>query len=149
MNIPMYAFQLEPFFIKACRTGDLATVRYILTTTDLSQQFEKKSIIGFAYACSTGRFNIIDYFINYLNPENIVEGIKVACNSGQLNVVKYLVLEHNISMTPILEKYLSDSKNLNKLGNQQVLKIFSSRDSYHGLHQNLPVKQKVNKTLKI
>jgi len=80
-------------FDKACRSGDIETVRVLLkqdpsvTKGSLGQSFS----LGFA--CYYGRFEIVKLLVNH--GENIHENtnyaVIAACGQGHLEIVKYLI----------------------------------------------------------
>lgn len=140
----------------ACQNGYLEIVKYLLTSRDLTEHanIHVRDDFCLRHACANGHLDIVDYLLT--SPEITATGethanihankdcaLKWACESEHLDIVQYLVFERNIPLTTEISEFLNNEFNDNPLGGENVLKLFSTRDSYNNLKSTLPDKSTV------
>ena len=113
--------ELNEQFIAACRDGNLDIVKYLLTSSELTEHADihAKDDLGFIGACRNGR----------------------------LEVVKCLIIDMVIQKTKHIEKYLNENKDNENV--QQAIELFNTRDLHHQLNENIKDNKEKVKKIKI
>ena len=79
---------MDEIFLQACKTGDLATIEYILTNVNIHTRS-----VGIGFASRNGHLKIVKYLVeqgvDFQTCNN--HAVQMASVSGHLEIVKYLV----------------------------------------------------------
>lgn len=146
--------KLEQSLIEACRIGDLEKVKYLLTSSELSQHADISCINNrpLFMACAWEHKDIIDYLL--LSPDlkkhaNVHDNKDIIFNylleTRKDNILQYLIMDMNIQKNKNIERHLRNFPNLN------VKNWFKVRDWNKEVTDGLePAKNKENtKKLKV
>ena len=110
--------ELNDLFINACKNDNLDIVKYLLTSSELTEHAD----------------------IHAINDEGFIW----ACDRDDLEVVKCLIIDMSIEKTIHIETYLNENKDNENV--QQAIELFNTRDLHHQLNENIKDnKEKVRK----
>jgi hypothetical protein len=113
---------LDKSLIEACKVGDLAKVKYLLTSDELSQHADISCINNrpLFMACAWEHKNIIDYLL--FSPElkkhaDVHDNKDIIFNylleSRKDNILQYLILDMNVQKNKNIERALKNFPNPN------------------------------------
>ena len=151
----------------ACANGHLEVVKYLLSSPELVEKgigfanviAENSDNSGYEMACENGHLEVVKYLLE--TPEIIPSGrtledvcgvqyygLPSASKLGQLAVVEYLIMEKRIPLSDSLIQYLN-SPNNNITDNEQVLKLFNTRNLYSSFNEKLSSPKMVSNKLAV
>lgn len=149
-------------FLTACTKGYLEIVSYLLTSPNITHaghthpEINVQDSEAINRACSNGHVALVAYLLtspDLKNHSNIHSNhdlsFRNACVNEQLETVRYLIFDYSIDLTETLINFLTHQSNRNKLGNEAVVKMFQTRDSYYKFNNNLSHKSPGTKHFKI
>jgi hypothetical protein len=139
--------ELNNHFKVACFNGEFERVKYLLTSTDLTEHAEIDFLNhnGLKCACMHGYLEIVKYLLS--SPDlkehgNIYAGdalaFKYVCMEDNLELKEYIIFDYKVERTDAINDYLE------KFPNELIDKMFNIRELNKQMHSELPIKGIVN-----
>lgn len=140
--------EINSEFLRACQTGDLGVVKYLLTSSELpfNAEINHNDGLGFANACMFNRPELVRYLLTspYLEKNAEIHskndlGFNTAYNNGLVDILEILIFDMDIDVTESMREYMHNSPRI--LADSMLM----TRELNKGLGKN----NNKNKTLKI
>ena len=137
--------QLNAEFIEACKSGELETVKILLSQPGVHGG------MGLRRACEYGHLDTVKYLLE--SPkiqmyEKKDSAFKLAVIFNQLHIANYLIMEYGMELTADIKDFLK-REDCNIEVSQKVENMFNLRKLNQTLNTDLPKNQTVQRTKKI
>jgi len=150
IEIDTLSNEINRQFVNACSNGDIEYIKLLTDNHPEEINIHYQNDQPFYMACRLGKEDVIKYLLfsptlkeNVIISEefnNIASAFLQLC-TNHLNIIESLIMEHNFSKTPSIEKILNSSSHENMDVIRNMFKTKEIIDEKNNLEKNLDKKE--------